>query len=334
MDELKTNKLKSSYGVPYWATSFEQLDNIQAANQIENALYELLFNYTDLVTNVLQYGNFVPVDFASFKYDSTYAVDQIKAITLELTQRLNKIPALGLLKEEKEKLLKENVAVRWSVLNKSGDIEMQPSGVITEILTEGKFGHIVASADIPVYKIKNDETGEFLYKHSGQLQVSDTLTKSVASNNAFTLYKDANGDLRWTGIVTNIYQDVAKDILTKDAHIKFIEKLEKNLAEYPELWIWHIEKPVGQADWVGYDDRGFVIVTGTVEKEYEDLVTNLVKNTPEMGMSHGMPIESVVYSQGRIVEYISKEYSLLPVSAAANKLTYYIIGEKDDNETK
>lgn len=326
MDKELVKKKDYTY-VPYWVTSFDQLDSVEAANEVEEALYELLYQYVDLVTNVMRYGNFIQPDLANFTYDSTYAVDQIQALTRELMKRLGRIPALDMLKEAQQQILTEGSSVLWSVLDKEGQIQDQPTGIIEEIITDGSFENLTASENSPVYKVKS-ETGASLYKHSGQLRK----TNSVIRNNVLSLYKDKE-DLRWFGIVTNIYQDSAEDILVEKSHLNFIEMVEKGEASYPELWVWHIEKPVGTTDWIGYDDRGFVIASGLVQKDYEELVTNLVTNTPNMGMSHGMPIDSLHYEDKyRIDRYVSKEYSLLPTDSAANKLTYYIIKEDESSD--
>ena len=261
MDKQQNDlKVKSYYATPYWATSFEQLDSVRAASEVEEALYELLFQYVDLVTNVMRYGNFIEPDLVSFTYDSTYAVDQIKALTQELIQRLGKIPALTMLKELHQASLEKGSTVVWSNLNKDGAIDEQPKGVIKEILTEGKFDNLVATKETPIYQIVT-KSNETVYKHSGQLRKINTEAEKI-----FSLYKDGDS-LRWFGIVTNIYQDVAKDILTEEAHLHFIDQVEKGEESYPELWIWHIEKSVGTTDWIGYDDRGFVLASGLINKE-------------------------------------------------------------------
>lgn len=165
--------------------------------------------------------------------------------------------------------------------------------------------------------------------------VNEEVTKELAENKEATLvvkskgvvlFKNAQGELIWAGIHTNKFQDRDKDILKEKSHRRFVRKVYDGDYPFPQLWIWHIEKAVGEANWLAYDERGFLLSGGKVYPQFEELVTELVTNTPEMGMSHGMPYETVVYdSEGYIDEYQSIEVTMLPVSEASNILTSFTV---------
>lgn len=138
----------------------------------------------------------------------------------------------------------------------------------------------------------------------------------------------SNDQLQWIGIPTNKFQDREHDILSDEAHRKFVKGLSDGSIPMPELYPWHTNT-IGKATWVDYDDRGFLVAGGYILKEYENFAINLILNTNEpMGMSHGMYASDIVRDKdGVIVEYKSFEFSFLPESKAANLLTSFTLGE-------
>jgi hypothetical protein len=157
---------------------------------------------------------------------------------------------------------------------------------------------------------------------------TETIIKDFSSDkSSVVLYKNKEGRLSWVGSHTNKFEDREKEVLTEKAHKDFVNKIESGDIAYPELWIWH-EKDwkVGNANWLAYDDRGFLLSGGVIDQDKEDLVIALFENTSQMGMSHGMPPESVKYDEdGDIIEYVSKEISLLPIEYACNLLTTFAV---------
>lgn len=132
----------------------------------------------------------------------------------------------------------------------------------------------------------------------------------------------------WGGVPTNKFQDRDNppDIFCDAAHRKFVKAVSQT-QQYPDLYIWHIPKAVGKAKWVDYDERGFLVASGIIYPEYEELVQSIVKNAKgPLGMSHG--VNAGAYKRDAnepnvIVEYFSHEFSLLPLSEAANLLTAF-----------
>jgi hypothetical protein len=140
--------------------------------------------------------------------------------------------------------------------------------------------------------------------------------------------KSADGQLRWIGSPTNKFEDVHKHILMEKAHKLFVERIEKGEVPYPKLLVWHEQEwEVGSTDWVAYDERGFLVAGGIIFPQHETLMKELQKD--QLGMSHGMPMSSVKFQKLNtekgdylgISEYVSDEFTVLPVNEAANKLT-------------
>ena len=168
-------------------------------------------------------------------------------------------------------------------------------------------------------------TSEFMDKVNEHptKEFNTELDKEVI-NGSVSIFKDSNGVLRWYGIVTNKFIDRDNDILSEDAHKNFIKRVDNGEVDYPELNIWHIPKQVGMADWLAYDERGFLAASGYVHKEFEELVINLIKNSEfPIGMSHGMPVSKIKKNGNIIKEYVSFEVSFLPLENAANLLTHF-----------
>jgi len=155
-----------------------------------------------------------------------------------------------------------------------------------------------------------------------------------------TLFKDSDGEWNWAGIVSNMWMDREEDILTSDAHMKFVEAIDTGKykevfgKDTPDLWVWHVPVPVGYAETVAYDKRGFLIAGGKGLKGefYDNVFSGLAiaeKKEPGcIGMSHGMPFDYLeiekeesamdIPVRNMITGYMSEEFTFLPKFAAAN----------------
>ena len=159
-----------------------------------------------------------------------------------------------------------------------------------------------------------------------------SLFKPKEADPGFTVYKDATtGDWRWLAIFSNKYRDRDNppEIITDAAHQDFVAAVDKGEYPYPELWLWHVPGTRwGQADYVAYDDKGFAIASGTVDKDKAHIAEAL--STDDVLVSHGMPAAEVFREDGDgtiITRYRSKEVSVLPAHAAANELTGFSVVE-------
>lgn len=318
--------------VPGWITSFSELDNYEYTSELQQQYIELMCDFIQLAENILRNASYTP---SSFGYDSFYVVDLLNNLNSEFSKKLNELQAPKILKKEKVSSLSKGDIIYWAFLDKEGKVTDNGVGEISSIKVSGKHGDFVASEEDPAYQVTvlNKTAKDKVYtrsktkvwKRAGQIKkVEDAIIKKEN----VMLQKDSEGNLNWFGIVSNNFQDVDGDIFKEVAHIDFVERLINKEIEYPELWIWHLPKAVGTTEFVQYENN-FLIAGGTVFKEYEELVTNLVNNTPDMRMSHGVPTVDVKYDkEGFIEKYASKEFTLLPGNFASNKLTFYGV----DNE--
>lgn len=145
----------------------------------------------------------------------------------------------------------------------------------------------------------------------------------------FLIYKDAKGNFRYVAVVTNNYQDRDQDIITEEAHKEFMEFLDKNPDNAPELWIWHTPGTAhkSRADFWAYEN-GFVIYSGILTKE-EAEAAERAKSGKEIGMSHGLNVLSRGQSPKLITQYRTFEISYLPLERASNPWTAWSIIQKE-----
>lgn len=137
--------------------------------------------------------------------------------------------------------------------------------------------------------------------------------------------KAANGRMRVIMRVSNNYKDRHHEIITESAHKEFVSYLELT-GNYPEFWIWHIKGTRwGQADWVGYDDSGFLMASGLVDPGYEPIAESMAQLN--LGVSHGF--YGVTLDNKNLIEaYRSFEFSPLPIMEAANLWTAYRLAKE------
>lgn len=162
--------------------------------------------------------------------------------------------------------------------------------------------------------------------------------QTITSDAGVTLLKDKTGIWSWLLVVSNNRLDREKEILTSDAHRYFVELIDSGKYkemmghDTPELWVWHIPVPIGDASFVHYDERGFLYAGGHGRKGkfYDKVFTALAdkeKSEPgSLAASHGMPNTYIArdpVNPAYINEYVSKEFTVLPRSEAANLGTWF-----------
>lgn len=175
--------------------------------------------------------------------------------------------------------------------------------------------------------------------HKGVSQLVERLSPKnkdkEPAQEGFTVFKDKEGHLRWIAKYSNNFRDDEEEIIAEKSHKRFVELVDKGLAPYPSLLLWH-EKAweLGDADWVAYDDAGFALASGPVKKEAEGVAQWLSKQK-DIRMSHGMPRSTIKRDESDpsvIIEHETREVSILPKAKAANKLTGMYIIEKELQE--
>lgn len=159
----------------------------------------------------------------------------------------------------------------------------------------------------------------------------EELLDTTKSN--FMVWKDSAGQYRWFAIYSNQFRDEDNppEIISEKSHRNFIDLVESNAVDYPELWHWHIPGSAwGKADWLDYAD-GFAVASGYVypghEKEAEAIST-----LDDIRVSHGMPSRFIVRNKqdpSIIDVHVTAEISDLPGYAAANPLTQFVVLNKE-----
>lgn len=174
------------------------------------------------------------------------------------------------------------------------------------------------------------EPADVLYK-----ALLESQTDKSMSEGSLSVYKMKDGSWRWHAIYTNNFKDVdfPPDIITKQAHLDFIDMLEKGEVDYPELWHWHIPNTAwGKADYITFVNleqakgAGFMFATGYVLPGHENEAASLSKSGPlPIGVSHGMKeIKRDSQNPEQITGYITYEISDLPLKYAANPYTEFL----------
>ena len=155
----------------------------------------------------------------------------------------------------------------------------------------------------------------------------EVVEESVGS---FMVWKEKDGSMRFIARYSNNIRDDddPAEIITAKSHERFVQLVDSKEAEPPELWLWHVpEWKLGKSTWVAYDDTGFAVAAGVVDQDKQE-IAEYVSQQKGLLMSHGMPISSIKRDpddESVIVEHITKEVSVLPSWAAANKFTSFVV---------
>jgi len=197
-----------------------------------------------------------------------------------------------------------------------------------------KLGNELASRIESVGK-SNKELDETGLVDGVITKLKNFISPSKSDNESMMLWKEADGTYRWIARYSNKFRDRDNppEIISEKSHRRFIEMVDKGQAPYPELWLWHIPNwKIGQANWLAYDDTGFAVASGTIDKGKEPVAEWLTKQEDFL-VSHGMPNESIVREDEDptvIVEHETREISFLPGDVAANTMTGFVINKESD----
>lgn len=187
------------------------------------------------------------------------------------------------------------------------------SGLIGDLL--GDFGE--AAGDLEGIVVEPEDVSEIISKERSP---------------GLTIFKAEDGLYYGVGIVSNNRLDRQEDILTSEGHRKFVKSINDGSyralmgKDKPEIWLWHLPVPIGDAVIVDYDERGFLI---TVWKQRLDTLSTrahevLAKIADTLGMSHSFPAVFTEFDKSNphhIIGYYSREFTLLPLEKAANWFT-------------
>jgi hypothetical protein len=149
----------------------------------------------------------------------------------------------------------------------------------------------------------------------------------------FTVWKDVDGTWRWMTVYSNKFRDSDRipEIISEKSHMAFESLVDAGIVPPPDLWLWHVPGTMwGKADMVTYSD-GFSLAFGEILPGFEHIAENLskaIEDGEDIAVSHGMPGQFIIRNEEdpTVIDFhITREISVLPRSAAANKLTGFVV---------
>lgn len=144
-------------------------------------------------------------------------------------------------------------------------------------------------------------------------------------DDAFTVFKAADGKWHWHAVFTNNFQDREGEILTDKAHDTYIARLDMGLVPMPVLQAWHTPGTEhGEADIVWRSDH-FVHAAGHFYDTplAEKAIAFYRKNAGKIKMSHGFVSPEWAFDGKHYDDYNTIEITTLPPHAAANPYTSF-----------
>ena len=145
---------------------------------------------------------------------------------------------------------------------------------------------------------------------------------TAKERNAIVITKDAKGDWRWVGWVSNNFMDWDGDIISKEAHEEFVDWLDQHPEWAPAFLSWHTPKTIrkNRVDFWDFSN-GFLIMSGKLEPPEAEGLFKAQKVT-NLGMSHGTLVLSRDPTDQRVItKYRMYEASDLALENAANPFT-------------
>lgn len=141
-------------------------------------------------------------------------------------------------------------------------------------------------------------------------------------------YKQADGHVRVIMRVSNMFKDRHGEIITSEAHKEYVDWVDQDAENrMPEFWLWHTKGTRwGRADVLDFTD-GFLITSGLVDVDHEDVAIKLAELGSDIGVSHGFYGASI-QGKGFIDFYRSFEFSPLPRKEAANVWTAMMLAKE------
>ena len=340
------------------ATSFAELDQIEAAREAANQIRIRAGQFNGLIDNIM-----MDPDVEDKGAAMTTVADEFGVLAGEAMERKEKwqpltdivANAIAPLVDKQGPAMKTEGGIKFP----REDFAFTPSGNVSTWklrLAEGKPGNITRSqlgaaaaafspggfrgqkVQIPsgdVAAVKGKIRAAYRKIGVKDEDIPPSVRKELEVKEGFTVFKQKDGSYRWLATYSNKFRDVDNppEIISEASHMRFTKMVNDGDFPYPEVKVWHIDgSRWGQADFVAYDDRGFSIASGTVDKGREWIAESLMAFEGDLLTSHGMPPASIVRDpddHSIIIRHQTTEISPLPASAAANKFTgFNILGDE------
>lgn len=368
------SKTKSYYGDAveaypsyYGATSFEELDAIEQANETARELSDLNHSFVMLAGNIT--GNYGMTDQEKLAALKNITNEYGDRIDQQLTNPGNEDKE-GDFDEEESGL---ETKAKWSTAKKndlpnSAFLYVEPG---CKVKSCRHFPYKNASGAVDLAHLRNaiaripqsnapgltaeKKTAlqnrarkmlENSKKEESDQNIVEMIVKGIKDflrppqpEPEFMIFKEENGQYGWIARYSNKFRDNdnPSEILSEASHKLFVDKVEKGLAPKPELWFWHVpEWKFGEATWVAYDDSGFTLSGGLIDKDpAKEAFAEWLSEQKDIAVSHGMPPSTIKRDESDpsiLLEYETREISPLPSKNAANKLTGFIVLDNKETE--
>jgi hypothetical protein len=358
----KTNEEKGHFGVEEipmmfgGVTSFAELEETKAAQDAAAEVQDLTGAFQAITANIMA------------DEEITDKAAAMSALTTEFTQRTQAAmtkerwqPLTDAVKNKVADITKQETKTEGGVSYPAADFAFvpdreRPSGWKLR-LAEGRPGNITVQqlgraaaafspggfrgrrVQIPtdaVSSVKARIRREYRKLDVDTDDIPDSVKELKPPENSFMVKELDDGGYRWTAIYSNNFRDEDNppEIISAASHRRFEKMVDGGEVPYPELWYWHNKDwKLGTADLLGWDDRGFAVATGLFDESAHSIAKMMITH-PELcdGVSHGMSRDSIKRDSNDssiIVEHITHEISPLPQKAAANKLTGFIMDNKE-----
>lgn len=233
-----------------------------------------------------------------------------------------------------------------NIVDKSGSIESLANELAARLQAldsekeDGEYKETSETSQVsqlPAQPVKKSWLDKLVGKVKEALEVSNVDTKEGKDESSMMAFKDSEGQWVWFARYSNNFRDddLTPEIISEGSHRQFVDAVDKGLAPYPELWLWHVKEwKIGRANWLAYDDAGFALAAGYFNKGCEQ-VAEWLSEQKEIAVSHGMPVKSIVRDPNDstvIVQHRTSEISPLPVWAAANMITSLISSRRKSRD--
>lgn len=375
IDELVTKAIEESeaehlkmYGepmmeyVPYGVTTFSALDEYrasqEAADEINSATHDLMSLIGNVMGDPEVEDKVSAIKALADEYGSRISEDLTEMKDLEAEDKATKSEGDGnhpsshyLVVEDPEKPTTWHLRVK----NASGKNDHRLMGAAWAALHEGYRGNkyagpkksealsklkgLYASEGIPTPDKKKDILGKARDLLDAVIDRLFAEEKEIdLEGTSLVVFKDKRGDYRWLARYSNNIRDDdrPREIISSASHRRFVERVDKGLAPYPDLQIWHEKEwTLGKADFVAYDDAGFALASGTFDPSLGEDTIKAVASLRDWRMSHGMPKVTIKRDEGDptiITEHETREITYLPAIVAANKRTDFTIFEQKEED--
>lgn len=134
-----------------------------------------------------------------------------------------------------------------------------------------------------------------------------------------------NPDYDWIAWYTNNFEDREKQIIAEHAIADYVERVEKGLDPYPELWFFHIPgSKHGQATKL-FQLGHFALALGRFDTNpiADGFKSHYQNGTDTLGVSHGFLYPTNMLVDGVYHAFTTFEISPLPMDKAANQFTSF-----------